>query len=473
MKSDPGGGAPALGGGDPTGGDLGGSAPPALAPVLHGQCSWTDELLVKSNKFYPPSVRTSEEQLKFYASKFPFVEIDTSNYAIPSPKKVADWVARTPPGFLFHFKIFGLLCGREVQYRSMPWQAKQLLPAERFGGEAGTVSMADLSEEAEEAVWGAFHAAVQPAAEKGRLGLVVFQFAAGFGDTGENRAWIARCAEKMRPHTIAVELRAREWYAPAAGTADFLRSIGAVRVTVDERDVENVAPEAVDANPEAGRPVPLEPAPSHAELAYVRVHRRAGPARLLRPPELQRWLAILAVLRAQVARAVFIAWNTNEADQSVQNAYALSRMLEPDSLAEWERKRLEAHGGGIKAMFARAEARGREAAPAPAPADAGGGAGEAAEVAEAAPDPPATQAGRSGLRGPGATQPAAAGASTAPGSPKDRKAGAPASPGGAGAKRAAAGGGGSAGKGKKAKGGQAQGPPPGQASLKSFFGPKT
>jgi hypothetical protein len=35
-----------------------------------GMASWTDPTLVKSDLFYPPSVRNAEERLRFYAEHF-------------------------------------------------------------------------------------------------------------------------------------------------------------------------------------------------------------------------------------------------------------------------------------------------------------------------------------------------------------------------------------------------------------------
>ena len=51
--------------------------------ILVGTASWTDKSLVESGKFYPPSANDAETRLKYYASQFPMVEVDSSYYAIP------------------------------------------------------------------------------------------------------------------------------------------------------------------------------------------------------------------------------------------------------------------------------------------------------------------------------------------------------------------------------------------------------
>ena len=46
-------------------------------PILVGTASWTDQTLIKSGRFYPPDAKTPEQRLRFYASQFPVVEVDS------------------------------------------------------------------------------------------------------------------------------------------------------------------------------------------------------------------------------------------------------------------------------------------------------------------------------------------------------------------------------------------------------------
>ena len=61
--------------------------------------------------FYPTHLRDGLEKLRFYARRFPCVEADTFTYAIPQPANVQKWAECTPPGFLFHPKLFGGFSG--------------------------------------------------------------------------------------------------------------------------------------------------------------------------------------------------------------------------------------------------------------------------------------------------------------------------------------------------------------------------
>lgn len=83
------------------------SAGDLVGKVLQGTCGWSDSSIVKCGRFYPGSVKTTEDRLLHYSRVFPCVECDTSNYAIPSPTVVEKWLKCVPAGFKFHFKAFG------------------------------------------------------------------------------------------------------------------------------------------------------------------------------------------------------------------------------------------------------------------------------------------------------------------------------------------------------------------------------
>jgi len=46
-----------------------------------------------------------------YSRFFDVVEVNSSFYAIPSIDTTTLWVNRTPPGFLFTLRVYGLLAG--------------------------------------------------------------------------------------------------------------------------------------------------------------------------------------------------------------------------------------------------------------------------------------------------------------------------------------------------------------------------
>jgi Protein of unknown function DUF72 len=71
-----------------------------------GTASLTDPSLTNSDLFYPLSVRSAEERLRFYAERFNTVEVDSTYYALPPERNAKLWAERTPGGFLFNIKPF-------------------------------------------------------------------------------------------------------------------------------------------------------------------------------------------------------------------------------------------------------------------------------------------------------------------------------------------------------------------------------
>ena len=68
-------------------------------PILVGTASWTDKTLIACGRFYPKDAKTAEARLRYYASQFPLVEVDSSFYAMPDSSNAVLWAERTPPDF--------------------------------------------------------------------------------------------------------------------------------------------------------------------------------------------------------------------------------------------------------------------------------------------------------------------------------------------------------------------------------------
>ncbi len=52
--------------------------------ILVGTAFWTDQGLIKCGRFYPKGCSSAEARLRYYASRFPMVEVNSSYYALPS-----------------------------------------------------------------------------------------------------------------------------------------------------------------------------------------------------------------------------------------------------------------------------------------------------------------------------------------------------------------------------------------------------
>ena len=95
-----------------------------------GTASWTDPTLVNSDLFYPSSVRSAEERLRFYAEQFNTVEVDSTFYALPAERNAKLWAERTPDGFVFNIKPFALMTQHPAEMSRLPKQLREMVPAE-------------------------------------------------------------------------------------------------------------------------------------------------------------------------------------------------------------------------------------------------------------------------------------------------------------------------------------------------------
>src|SRR5512134_809911 len=101
---------------------------PPIGNIYCGTCSWTDRTLIDSGGFYAADVRSPEARLRYYAQVFPVVEVDSTYYALPSKQNARLWAERTPHGFIFNIKAFGLLTQHPIDPRRLPDVIRERLP---------------------------------------------------------------------------------------------------------------------------------------------------------------------------------------------------------------------------------------------------------------------------------------------------------------------------------------------------------
>ena len=294
-----------------------------------GICSWADPALIESGGFYPKRSMSAEGRLRYYASVFDTVEVNSSYYAIPDIKNTVRWVERTPLGFVFHVKAYALLTGHHPKPESLPAELQALLPRQPGRTRRGEIEAASFPPEAVDAAFRLFRAAVTPLADAGKLGYVLFQFAPWVHFERARLDYLASLAERLPGWTIAVEFRHRSWFPEHA--AEALAALGDARL----------AHVIVDAPIGAGA-VPRVTA-STAPTAVFRLHGRNadGWLRQLRGEEpavreKYDYLYSEAELRellpeigriGEEAEQVFISFNNNNRDYPVQNARMMKRLL--------------------------------------------------------------------------------------------------------------------------------------------------
>jgi uncharacterized protein YecE (DUF72 family) len=300
----------------------GGPAPPTVPRTYRvGTASWTDPTLVAAPDFYPPGARSAEARLRFYASRFDAVEIDSTYYALPAERNAHLWAARTPPGFVFHVKAFGLLTTHAVETRRLPVAVRELLPAAARAADRLT----DPPPAVRDLAFQMFGAALQPLRRAGKLGCLLFQFPPWFQPRRTSWDHLLACAERLPGDRLAIEFRHRSWVAGPQRdeTLAFLRRHGFVYVDVDE--------------PDTPTSVPMLGAATGA-VAYVRCHgrnRTAWTARGLTAAERFKYrygdaelrTLAAALRRLDEAQVVHVIFNNCHGTDAVSNAATMRALL--------------------------------------------------------------------------------------------------------------------------------------------------
>lgn len=201
-------------------------------PVHVGTASWTDKTLIACGRFYPREATTAEARLRYYASQFDLVEVDSSYYAMPSASTTQLWAERTPEGFTMNVKAFRLFTGHQTSPTVLHRDIQQRLGADP----KRNIYYKAVPEEIRSELWRRFHEALAPLQHSGRLGLVHFQFPPWLVRNREGIAHVSLCVERMAGFTVSVEFRHKSWFEgeAAASTLALERELGVVHTVVDE-----------------------------------------------------------------------------------------------------------------------------------------------------------------------------------------------------------------------------------------------
>jgi len=301
-----------------------------LGIIRVGTCSWTDPTMARA--WYPVKVRTPAGRLRFYAQHFDTVEVDSTFYALPSARNATLWAQRTPAGFTFHIKAFGLITRHSIPEGRLPPSLRHQFPYQltRYGNVKNPPQ--DMITE----VFRLFREGIEPLRLAGKLGLILLQFPPYFtaedqGTRRRNAAWIVRCRRELADYRLAVEFRHRSWVEGSTRqwVLDFLRDHHCTFVCVDQPALpaRNVLPRLTVAT---------------AEVAYVRFHgrnrsswnRRTESAAerfkyLYTEEELREWVPALRALASQT-RETFVMFNNCFGDYAPRNALQMRLLLEAD-----------------------------------------------------------------------------------------------------------------------------------------------
>jgi uncharacterized protein YecE (DUF72 family) len=291
-----------------------------------GTASWTDKTILPPGVFYPADVSSPEDRLRYYATRFPLVEIDSSYYGLPVRRNSELWADRTPDGFTFDIKAYALMTGHPTEVARLPKRLRALLPPSVASEKR--VYARDLPLEIYDEVWAIFRDAIEPLVTAGKLGSVLLQYPQWFTPSSAARNALLEARDRLPGVTCTIEFRNRSWFDPPARdrTLEFLSDYALPYVIVDE-------PQGL---PNSVPPIAAVTAPT---LAIVRLHgrrddmwNRRGVAvvdkyrYLYDRDELASWVPrVLEV--AEKADETHVVFNNCYANYGTTNAIEMSAML--------------------------------------------------------------------------------------------------------------------------------------------------
>ena len=236
-----------------------------------GTCGWDYPEWV--GPFYPS--RGAPDKLRYYASRFPIVEVDSTFYRLPPPSVAASWVRRTPSRFRFAAK-FPKTITHELQLERTDQELARFLEV------------------------------LAPLRGAGRLVAALLQLPPFLRFEPERvRAFYASLPPEL---PVAVEFRERSWLAPASYA--LLREFGLANVVVDGPHL----------------PVALEVT---APFAYVRWHGHGTSVwydYTYSAAELAAWVPRLRELEGRT-EAVYGFFNNHFRGDAAVNCRSLSEEL--------------------------------------------------------------------------------------------------------------------------------------------------
>ncbi|MGA2412629.1 MAG: DUF72 domain-containing protein [Candidatus Binataceae bacterium] len=288
-----------------------------------GTASWTDTTLVNTDLFYPPGMKGAEDRLNFYAAHFNTVEVDATYYALLAERNAQLWAERTPPGFIFNIKAFGLLTGHAVATARLPKVIKEMLsPAERVAPRLERPAP-EVLDQAYQMFW----SALLPLRDAGKLGPLLFQFPPYFTCRRSNFDQLVRIRERLPDALIAIEFRHPSWTEepPNRGaTLEFMRDHRFIHVVIDAPSAPSIPPMVLAAT---------------ADDAYIRFHGRNRDnwfrrdisvaeryQYLYAESELGEWADRIKQLTG--VRRAFAIFNNCYSNFGIMNASTMKEMLE-------------------------------------------------------------------------------------------------------------------------------------------------
>jgi uncharacterized protein YecE (DUF72 family) len=235
--------------------------------------------------FYPPELKKTQ-WLEFYAQHFNAVEINSTFYAVPGQKQMANMLERTERNVMFCAKLH----------------------------QSFTHDLSATSESASKYLY-----TMHPLIAGERFGAVLAQFPFKFKNTTESRAYLSQLAEWFQGVPVAVEFRHSSW--DKEPVYQFLADLGLHAVSVDLPRLE-------------GLPAPML---KRSSFVYIRLHGRNSGNwfegkdaaerhdYLYTNDELEPWVR---TLHASGVRNAYVFFENTTRGQGLENARMFKKLWE-------------------------------------------------------------------------------------------------------------------------------------------------
>jgi uncharacterized protein YecE (DUF72 family) len=162
---------------------------------------------------YPEQKPKHFDELNYYSQIFKTCEINQTFYRPPSAKITTAWASKTPDDFKFAVKVW--------QKFTHPTRISRKKSDEAWE----TPEQKDFDE---------FRSGILPLAEKGKLGVLLLQYPAGFHHNPENLDGLEKNLRSFYDYPKVLELRHRSWSEHRGDISRLLEEYRASEVLIDE-----------------------------------------------------------------------------------------------------------------------------------------------------------------------------------------------------------------------------------------------
>lgn len=263
--------------------------------ITIGLTGWSDHELLVTHK---------SRKLEDYATHFPFVELDTSFYAIPPAKNILSWIEKTPDAFQFIPKAFQAMTKHKEWLDFFP---------------------------TEEAMFQHYLAAFEPMISSYRVKAFLFQFPPFFHYSEENLTYLRKIRQWMGDLPVAVEFRHSSWFNEENQplTLTFLEQHQFIHAVIDQPQTP-------------GNSIPMIATATKKDLTLFRLHGRNYEGWLhangpdwrekrtfydYSQAELASFVPIIHALEKD-SKEVAVIFNNNSGGHAAANAKYLQKMLD-------------------------------------------------------------------------------------------------------------------------------------------------